>query len=110
MPNQLNYGSKIQPPYIRTRPERLDDADRSLVQFPAPSTVIFGTHPKENVELCRERLLCGCTDPLVIELVNRRIIMGDSLNPNRRLENQSIEDHILMKTYFGIPNIIDWCI
>jgi hypothetical protein len=62
---------------------------------------IFGVDiEKENVDLCRERLLCGCTDPDIIALVNRRIIIGDCLDPKKKLKNQSIQDHDQMKKYF----------
>lgn len=63
---------------------------------------IFGVDIEpENVELCRKRLLCGCEDPEVINLVSRRIIIGDCLNPHQRLEGQTEQDHLLMKSYFG---------
>ena len=62
---------------------------------------IFGVDiEKENVDLCRARLLCGCTDPDIVALVNRRILIGNCLHPYRRLLLQTDLDHILMKKYF----------
>lgn len=62
---------------------------------------IFGVDIEiENVKLCRERLLCGCTDPEIISLIEKRIIVGNCLHPYRRLKSQSDQDHKLMKKYF----------
>ena len=62
---------------------------------------IFGVDiEKENVDLCRARLLCGCTDPDIISLVNRRILIGNCLHPYRRLPLQTELDYTLMKKYF----------
>lgn len=67
---------------------------------------IFGVDiEKENVELCRERLLCGCTDEEVISLVKRRIIVGDCLNPDKQIEGQTTQDRLLMKKYFSKPDL-----
>lgn len=67
---------------------------------------IFGVDiEKENVELCRQRLLCGCTDKKIINLVKRRIIVGDCLNPNKKIQGQTDNDHLLMKKYFGKPEL-----
>jgi hypothetical protein len=70
---------------------------------------IFGVDiEKENVELCRQRLLCGCTDEEVINLVKRRIIVGDCLNPNKRVKGQSDADFLLMQKYFSVSNLFEW--
>ena len=53
-----------------------------------------------NVKLCRERLLCGCTDPEVIKLVESRILVGNCLDPEEDIFGQSDEDKFLMKKYF----------
>ena len=64
---------------------------------------IFGVDiEQENVELCRQRLLCGCTDPEVINLVCRRIIVGNCLCPEERIAGQSNLDHELMIRYFSL--------
>lgn len=71
---------------------------------------IFGVDIElANVELCRERLLCGCTDPEIIELIKRRIINGNCLHPYRRLKSQTDQDHELMKKYFtaNLPGVED---
>ena len=65
---------------------------------------IFGIDLEpENVKLCRERLLCGCTDPEVVALVNRRIIVGNTLAPGDRIAGQTDQDHQLMRQYFNVP-------
>jgi len=62
---------------------------------------IFGVDIEiENVLLCRERLLSGCTDPEIVALVSRRILNGNCLHPYRRLKTQTDQDHELMKKYF----------
>jgi hypothetical protein len=62
---------------------------------------IFGVDIEiENVLLCRERLLCGCTDPEIVALVSRRILNGNCLHPYRRLKTQTDQDYDLMKKYF----------
>jgi hypothetical protein len=33
----------------------------------------------DNCKLCRERLLCGSTDPKHLEIVNRQIVCADAL-------------------------------
>jgi hypothetical protein len=69
---------------------------------------IFGVDiERENVDLCRQRLLCGCSDKEIIALVERRIILGDCLNPNQKLAEQTDQDHLLMKRYFGLSITID---
>jgi hypothetical protein len=69
---------------------------------------IFGVDiERENVEICRERLLCGCTDPDIVALVHRRILIGNCLNPNERIDGQTGQDHQLMKQYFTL-NLIDF--
>lgn len=69
---------------------------------------IFGVDiERENVDLCRQRLLCGCSDPEIISLVERRILLGDCLNPNKRIDGQTDQDHILMKKYFGLSISVD---
>lgn len=71
---------------------------------------IFGVDIEiENVLLCRERLLCGCTDPEIVALVSRRILNGNCLHPYRRLKTQTDQDHELMKKYFtyNLPDIED---
>ena len=69
------------------------------------SKILANFLEKENVELCRQRLLCGCTDEEVIKLVKRRIIVGDCLNPDKQIEGQTTEDHLLMKKYFSKPDL-----
>ena len=44
---------------------------------------------RDNVDLCKKRLGGG------------NIIMGDTLNPNLRLEGQTDEEHRLMKDWFS---------
>lgn len=69
---------------------------------------IFGVDiERENVEICRERLLCGCTDPDIVALVHRRILIGNCLNPNEHVDGQTGQDHQLMKKYFTL-NLIDF--
>lgn len=69
---------------------------------------IFGVDIElENVILCRSRLLCGCTDPKVIDLINRRIIVGDSLNPKKRIPSQTDSDYNLMVKYFSTPFVFE---
>jgi hypothetical protein len=34
---------------------------------------------QDNVELCRQRLLCGSTDPKHIEIVEKNIVCHDAL-------------------------------
>ncbi len=58
-----------------------------------------------NIKICRERLLCDCTDESVIALVHRRILVGDCLQPNKRLLHQTDNDHFLMKKYFSINTL-----
>lgn len=63
---------------------------------------IFGVDIEpDNVRLCRERLLCGCTDPMIVALVSRRILIGNCLDPYARLSGQNDQDHDLMIGYFG---------
>ena len=63
---------------------------------------IFGVDIEaDNVKLCRERLLCGCTDADVIDLVHSRIIIGDCLNPYESIPGQTELDRSLMIKYFG---------
>jgi hypothetical protein len=67
---------------------------------------IFGVDiEKENIELCRERLLCGCTDPDVISLISRRILIGNSLHPYDEIPGQTKQDHDLMIKYFGSKHL-----
>lgn len=69
---------------------------------------IFGVDIEpDNVTLCRERLLCGCTDPDIVDLVCRRIVIGDCLNPNDKISGQTDRDHQLMKKYFTSGLILD---
>jgi hypothetical protein len=71
---------------------------------------IFGVDIEiENVLLCRERLLCGCTDPEIVALVSRRILNGNCLHPYRRLKTQTDQDHDLMKKYFtyNLADVVD---
>lgn len=76
--------------------------------FVASLDSMFGVDiERENIDLCRQRLLCGCTDPEVIFLVERRILLGDCLNPNQRIDGQSDQDHVLMKKYFGLSIVVD---
>ena len=64
---------------------------------------IFGVDiERENVEICRERLLSGCKDPDIIDLVKRRIIVGNCLDPDAEVPGQTAQDHILMKRYFSL--------
>jgi type I restriction-modification system DNA methylase subunit len=44
---------------------------------------------RDNVDLCKMRLLGG------------NIIMGDTLNPNKRLEGQTEEEYMKMVEWFG---------
>lgn len=63
---------------------------------------IFGVDIEpENVILCRQRLLCGCTDSSVTELVNRRILIGNCLDPYEEISGQTPQDKNLMIKYFG---------
>lgn len=67
---------------------------------------IFGVDiEKENVELCRQRLLCGCTDPDIVSLVQRRILIGNCLCPYDEIEHQSAQDRTLMIKYFGSKHL-----
>ena len=67
---------------------------------------IFGIDiEKENVELCRQRLLCGCTDPDIIDLVARRILIGNCLSPYDEINDQTSQDRTLMIKYFGSKHL-----
>lgn len=63
---------------------------------------IFGVDIEpENVAICRARLLCGCDAPEVVDLINKRIIVGNCLSPYDRISGQSDQDRDLMIRYFG---------
>lgn len=64
---------------------------------------IFGVDiEQENIKLCRQRLLCGCTNPEIVNLVHRRILVGNCLHPEERITGQSDLDHTLMIKYFSL--------
>jgi hypothetical protein len=63
---------------------------------------IFGVDIElDNVNLCRQRLGCGSSDPQVADLISRRILIGNCLNPYEYVQGQSTSDHDLMSKYFG---------
>ena len=67
---------------------------------------IFGLDiEKENVDLCRSRLLCGCTDPEIIALLERRILIGNALSPYENISGQTKQDQTLMVKYFGSKHL-----
>jgi len=51
---------------------------------------------RDNVDLCRMRLGGG------------NVVMGDTLNPNKRLEGQTTEEHRLMRKWFCEPSLEDF--
>ena len=52
----------------------------------------------DNVDLCRERLLCG--QEHLRYIVEKNIIVGDTLNPLEKIDGQSEQDHDRMKELF----------
>jgi 2-polyprenyl-3-methyl-5-hydroxy-6-metoxy-1,4-benzoquinol methylase len=48
---------------------------------------------RSNVDICKKRLGGG------------HILMGDTLNPHKRLPKQTAEEHRLMKEWFGAPTL-----
>jgi hypothetical protein len=67
---------------------------------------IFGIDiEKENVDLCRQRLLCGCGDPEVVALIERRILIGNTLDPYDEINGQSPQDYRLMIKHFGSKHL-----
>jgi hypothetical protein len=80
----------------------------------AISTVYGIDLMQDNVDLCRERLLCGSTDPEHIEIVQRQIVCADSLRytyqflgPGEKLydddeaKQQEFEDRLAKFVDFG---------
>jgi hypothetical protein len=67
---------------------------------------IFGVDiEKENIDLCRARLLCGCTDPEIVSLVERRVLIGNALCPYDDIKGQTKQDQALMVQYFGSKHL-----
>jgi len=48
---------------------------------------------RDNVDLCKKRLEGG------------NIVMGNTLEPNIRLDEQTIEEHRLMRKWFGVAQL-----
>ena len=48
---------------------------------------------RDNVDLCKKRLEGG------------HIVMGNTLEPNIRLDEQTIEEHRLMRKWFGVAQL-----
>jgi len=58
------------------------------IDFGTALSNIYGTEMQfDNVELCKERLLCKSTDPKHIEIVNRQIVCADTLKYHGRFDN-----------------------
>ena len=50
------------------------------IDFETALSTIYGVDlMQDNVELCRQRLLCGSTDPKHIEIVEKNIVCHDAL-------------------------------
>jgi hypothetical protein len=50
------------------------------IDFETALSTIYGVDlMADNCKLCRERLLCGSTDPKHLEIVNRQIVCADAL-------------------------------
>lgn len=58
------------------------------IDFTSALESLFGVDLMEdNCKLCRERLLCGSTDPRHIEIVNKQIVCADFQRYHFRFDN-----------------------
>ena len=85
------------------------------IDFTTSLESLFGVDlMADNCKLCRERLLCGSTDPKHLEIVNRQVVCADALRytykflgPGEKLyddvesKEQEFEEHINNLFDFG---------
>ena len=66
-------------------------------EFKQSLSTIYGVDlMPDNVTLCQERLLCGNTNPDVIEVVERNIVCADALTYHYRFDGSSAKPISLM--------------
>lgn len=62
---------------------------------------------RDNIDLCRRRLINVSEDApayaTIFEVVSQRIVMGNTLEPNIRLDEQTRAESDLMIDWFGTP-------
>ena len=65
----------------------------------AISTIYGVDLMEDNVDLCRERLLCGNTSPEVIETVERNIVCADALSYHYRFDGSRSKEVSVIKDF-----------
>lgn len=71
----------------------------------ALSTIYGVDLMKDNVQLCRERLLCGCTDRHLIDIVTTNIVQHDALTYDYSFNGTNYTDAELREQQTGIPTV-----